>query len=311
MDAERIEASRKHGGVAAVHFEIFLHLRHAFRGEHRFRAPLHDVGNAVEFCRLPTQPQFVEGRPSPHQRAGNDGIAAPRARKTRRFGERTELYGAFLCALHLKNTACEPLFAHESLVCRVVQDDGALFPRVRHPLGELRRRIRRARRVVWRTDIDDVRVRLFVGHGQKAVFRSRVRKDDPAPSHDVRVHIHGIDGVGHEHGIVRIEYVEDIPNVALRAVGNENFVLLERYPARCVIAANRLFQEGIALFGAVAAESFLFAHFARRLSHRRNDCGRERLRHVADAHAQNFFIGVRLRIGSHLFCDGGKQVTFV
>ena len=212
-DAEFVETVCDDLCVFAVVAEIFGDLLLPLLGKHCRRAHLGDVADAVELGGLPSRPEFVEGSPLPYERLGNDGIAATHPRKARRLGIGAEFDGALLCPLYLIDGTREGGVGDEVFIGGVIEKNGVLFAGILHPLFELFLCVCRARRIVGRAQIDDVRVHRKIGHGQKAVFKVCVGIENFPPRHDVGVHIDGVHGVRHEHGVFGREQVEDIAEV--------------------------------------------------------------------------------------------------
>ena len=149
----------------------------------------------------------------------------------------------------------------------------------------------RARGIVRRADIDDVRLDALFGQGQKAVFGQRFRVHYLIPRDEVRVHIGGIDGIGDKRRYAAREYVQKVAKVAFGAVGDEDLVFIERRTLSRIIPRDRLAQEIIALLWSVAAETALCPHLIRRAFERAHDRLRQRQRHVADAERDDLFFG--------------------
>ena len=111
---------------------------------------------------------------------------------------------------------------------------------------------RNARGIVREAEIHDVDP-LFGQFGDKAVCFRTGHVDDllvaalcliivaAAPAHHVGIHIDGVDGVGdRDHAVLRKELL-NVANVALCAVGHEDFVQIEGDAARGIVPPeNRL-----------------------------------------------------------------------
>lgn len=107
------------------------------RGRKRsFRRALNDVGNAVEFGRLPARPQLVERDFSRAERRGNHRPGAARARKARRLGKRADFDRAGLCARNFIDRM-GIIAVNVRLVSRVEDDEGARTNGIVHPFGQL------------------------------------------------------------------------------------------------------------------------------------------------------------------------------
>ena len=245
-----------------------------------------------------------------HQRLRHYGIAAPRPRKARRFGKRTEFDGAGLGAVYLVDAVGHVPVRDEALISRVEQQHRAALIRIIHPRLKLIPAVRRACGVVGAAQVNQVRLYICLRHGQKTVFPRGRRIHDTPSGHHIGIHIDRIHGVGHKDGIVYIEQVQDIPDVAFRTVAHKDLVLRQHNAAPGVITHQSLLQKAVALLGAIAVKGFFFAHLlhsgVQRIHHRRS----QRQRHVADAKADDLLFRMLLRIDRHLLCDGGKQIAF-
>ena len=171
--------------------------------------------------------------------------------------------------------------------------------------------IDRAGGVIGGADIDDIGADRIVRHRQEAVFHRRIGVDHLPAGHDVGVDIDRVDGVGDEDGVVLIEKVEDVADVRFRAVAHKDLVHLEGDAFLLIIPGNRLPQEVIPLFRAVAAEGLLDPHFSARLLEGRDDGGAEGKGDVADAEADDRLAGVGRLVGGNLVVDVGEEVALL
>ena len=168
-----------------------------------------------------------------------------------------------------------------------------------------------SRGIIRGTKIDDIRVHAVVGHGQKTVLLRRGGVNDFPARHDIAVYVHGIHGVGHQHGIVPIENFQKIAAIGLGAVGNENVFRRHFDAVAGIIRPNILAQKIVALIGAVPLKGVLDAHFRRGFVHRRDHRGRKRKRHVPDAQFDHLFFGMRGDVLRRLLRHRRKQVTLL
>ena len=75
--------------------------------------------------------------------------------------------------------------------------------------------------------------------------------------HDVCIDVHRIDRIGDRDFVPWAKDIENIPAIALRAIGDENFVVCYFQPARAVIIlCDGAPEPVVALLGAVAMKSF-------------------------------------------------------
>src|SRR5699024_8701815 len=162
-----------------------------------------------------------------------------------------------------------------------------------HPLLELIAVIGRAGGVVGAADVDDIGLDGGVGHGQEAIGLAGGGIDDLAAVGDVVVHIGGIDGVGHQDGVILAEQAQDVGQVALGAVADEDLVRLQLDAVPGVIALHSLAEEVVALLGAVAVEARGGAHLGHSVLHGLDHAARQGPGHVPDAQPDD----LALRVG--------------
>ncbi|CAK7066107.1 MAG: hypothetical protein DELT_03125 [Desulfovibrio sp.] len=243
-----------------------------------------------------------------HELFGNDGIRAARARKARRLGKAAEFNRARLCPVNFINAVRYVFIRNKMLVRTVEKNQRARFVGPVHPDLKLRFRHCRARRVVGRAQIHHVH--LFPGkRGHKAVFRRGGDVGDlrefaglpvkftRAARHHVGIHIYGIHRVCHADFAARRKQFLDVARIAFAAVRHKNFIHADLHPARrIVVLADGRAQELVTLLRTITHKCFLVRHFLCRRVDRLQYRGRKRPCHVANAEADNFFIGVRFRI---------------
>ena len=164
--------------------------------------------------------------------------------------------------------------------------------------------------VVGAAQIDDVGIHRILRHGQEVIFGGGRHILDGASGHDIVIHIDRVNRVGHQNGIVHGKQVQQVAQVALGAVGDEDFLQLEVDAPAGIVFLDGLTQEIIALLGAVAAEGGLVTHLVHRLVQRGDDRLGQRQRHVADTQTDDVRLRVSCLIGRHLVGDVTEQVAF-
>ena len=124
----------------------------------------------------------------------------------------------------------------------------------------------------------------------------RVRLATRPTRHHVRIDVHRIDRVGHRDDVVQAEDLLHVAGIGLGAVADEDLVQVETHaPGGKIVLDNRPAQEFIAdATVIVAPEGLLPAHLVHGPVHGLDHRGRQRLRDIADAHADN--LGLRLRL---------------
>ena len=131
-----------------------------------------------------------------------------------------------------------------------------------------------------------------------------------APSHDIRIDIHGIDRIGDGDFHILTEEFLDVAAVALRAVGNEDLVGGDVHPAILEVRfCDCLAEEAIALLGTVAVERLALCDVVDGLVHRLCHCGRQRLRDIADAETDDLCGWIFLLKTLHAVCDFGEKIA--
>lgn len=175
------------------------------------------------------------------------------------------------------------------------------------PIFQLLPAIDRAGWVVRRAQVDDVRFYGFVRKGQKTVFSRRVHVDNLPARHGVRIYIYGVDRVGHQYGIVRVKQIQDVADVALRAVTHENLTLLKLNVVQHIVSFELCTQEVVALLRAVAAEGSSVRHFIDRAVQRGNNRRAQGLSYIAYSQADKLFIGMGFPKFVYLFAIVEKR----
>ena len=82
-----------------------------------------------------------------------------------------------------------------------------VFIGVIHPLLQLGVAVNRTGRVIGRAKIDKIRFDRRVGQRQKSVVRVGVHIKDLSSVHNVGVHIHRVNRIRHQNGIILAEQV--------------------------------------------------------------------------------------------------------
>ena len=190
--------------------------------------------------------------------------------------------------------------------------------RVFDPRGELGPCGDRPRGIIGKAKVDQVRgLRRWRGHitvgGRgieiKDALVAAVAVVAGTTGHDIGVEIDGINGIGNGDASVGGEDFLNVAAVALRPVGDEDFVRFDFATTRMVVVpGNGLAEEGVALVGAVALEGFALRH----LVDGGVKCGdahrRQRLGDVTDAKADEGPAGVGLLEGGDAAGDVSEKI---
>ena len=296
-------------------------------GVERLGGALDDVGDAVELRAHAAVPERMERFFFAVERFSeecfwHDGECAADAGEAAVFREAAELDRALVGAGDFVDGMRDSRFADVGFVGGVVEEDGFVAERVLDPAGELLAGGDRAGGIVREAEVDDVHLFLrdvgdeAVGSVAREINKPLVGADfvrgASVPGHDVRVHVNGIDGVHDGDEIVVAEDVEDAAAVALRSVGDKNFVVLDvEAPVAVVVLRDGVSEKIVALLGAVASESFARAHVVHGLVECGEDGSRKRFGDVADAAADHVFRGVGILVAEkfHAPRDLGEEVS--
>ena len=253
-----------------------------------------------------------------HNGLRDDGVGAAGAGEAGGFGETAELDRHVARAFDFVDGVGDRGIADVRFVGAVEEDDGLVGLRVGDPLGELGSGGDGAGGVVGKTEIDEIGGDAGDG-GNITVGRSAIEVGDAlvaavdvgsgAAGHDVGVDVDGVDGIGDgELHILRKNFL-NIPTVALRAVGDENFVGVDLASAGgVVVGGDGLAEEGVALLRAVALEGGALGHFVRRGVHRLDAHGRERFGDVTDAEADDGLRRIGGNVGAHALGDIAEEI---
>ena len=323
-EAELHHCGADEGGVGEIEVGHGLHLRLALGGVDGGGGLLHGVGDAVELGRVAAVPEGVNGvgvarRVVGHEGLGHDGVGAARAGEAGGLGEAAELDGTVAGPLDLVDGVGDLRVADVGLVGAVEEDDGLVGPGVGDPRFELGARGDGAGRVVGEAQVDQVRRgggdggHIAVGGGAFEVGDAGVAAVEVgagAAGHDVGININRIHGVGDgKLEALGGEDFLDVAAVALGAVGDEDFVGVDlRAAGGIIVGGDQIAEERVALLGAVALEGGAVGHFFGATLERINANLRQGLGDIADAKADDGFIGVGLSVGRHALGDVGEQI---
>ena len=100
----------------------------------------------------------------PLKGTGNDRIATAYTRKTGGFGQGTKLYRTFPCPFNAINRTGE-IIPYKRFIGGIIQDDRIIFKGIVNPFFELGGIVSRSCRIVRGTQIDNIRMDIFVRHG--------------------------------------------------------------------------------------------------------------------------------------------------
>ena len=276
---------------------------------------LGDVGGAVELRALAAVPQVAQADTVKLQLARHDRISAAHAREACRLGETAQFDGTTLGTGYLVDAVGDVVVLDEGFVGRIEEDEAALAQGVVHPLLQLVAAEHGARGVVGIAEVDEVDMLRGQGGHEMALGRDGEEANGAAcgtARHDIAIDIDGIDRVGHGHTEAGVEDVGDIAAIALRTIADEYFVDVNLHAARCVVVVHDgLAQEGVALFGSVAAEGFGDSHFIDGAVHGCDAGRRQGARHIADAQADDVALGMGFAESLHAVGDGGEEIILL
>ena len=309
-DAQPVKGIGKDTGVLPVVVDVGKGLTAAFFRKDSFCASLDDVGNAVEFGGLASEPEAVEHHTAAHQRFGDNGITAAGAGEPGRLGEGAEFNCDLFCTLYLIDRARQCGISDKTFICRVKQDNCIPFFRIVDPCFQTSVIIYRTGRIVGRTDIDDIGVGLFIRQRQKTVGCVGVCKDDPPAGHDVGVDINRVDRIGNQYTVIGIKQVKNIAEVGFCAVADKDLILFQCDITLRIIAGNFSFQEVISLFRSITAEGLSGTHLSAGAFQCLDDCRTEGKSDIADAQPDDVDIWVLLLKSRHFFANHCKEVAF-
>ena len=248
----------------------------------------------------------------------DDGVGAAGAGEAGGLGETAELDRDVAGALDLVDGVGDCGVADVGLVRAVEEDDSLVLLRVFHPRGELGLGGDGAGRVVREAEVDQVggdrRHGRHVAVGGRALevgdaLVTAVDVGAGAARHDVGVDVDRVNGVGNREADVVGEDFLDVAAVALRAVGDEDFVGVDLAAAGGVIVLlHGLAQERVTLLRAVALEGGALRHLVGRGMERLDAHRRQRLGDVTDAEADHRLGRIGGDVGADALGDVAKEV---
>ena len=311
-----VEGFHHHPGVFPVvgqHIPAFLfaHRRHG-----SFRPSSDNVVHTVELGGLPAEPHFVQAhflpfRRFPGQLERHHRVAAAGTGEPCSLGEGAEFNGAILGARDGVDAPGHIRVGDEGFVSRIIQDDGVVLQSVVHPFLQLFLVVGSPGGVVGGTQIDDVRLHSRIRHGQEVVFRSPVHVQDLPVPHHVGVHIYRVHRIRNQDHIAVIEQVSDVSAVAFGPVADEDFLGFQLDPVTGIVFGNGFVKEFITLFGTIAPEGFLVAHFLDGLGHGFHHRRSQGQGNIPDAHFNELFFRMGFGKSLHPCSNIRKQIAFL
>ena len=205
--------------------------------------------------------------------------------------------GHLLGPLYLVDGVRDVIVLDIGFVGRIIEYQRVVFQGVVHPFFEFFLADHRACGVVGIAQVDDIHTAVgYLGH--KAVFLRTRHIGHIAPfavglaarpsTHDVRVDVNGIDGVGDTDAVVPAHQLADVAGIALGTIVDKDFAGVEVYASgQKIVLHDGLTQKQIALFGTVAMKTFLHRHVVHGLVHGLDDSGTQRPCHIAYAEADD------------------------
>ena len=153
---------------------------------------------------------------------------------------------------------------------------------------------------------------IIVRHRQEVVLGAGGHVQDLAPGHHVVIHINGVNGVRHQHGVVHIKQIQQVAQVALGTVGYKDLSHVQLHTVAGIVFLDGGAQELIALLaGDIAMESLFFALLLNGFQHGVGHTFGQRQRYVTNAQADDILIRVGFLVSSNLVRNGAEKIAFV
>ena len=315
------------GGVAHVMFDECGDLFFAGGRVEGLGGALSDIANAIEFCAEATVPERMQRCHFARSCAAvqflwKNGKCTANASKSAILGKAAKLNRAFAGTGNFVNGMRNLRIADVGLIGGIEENDGIVCEGVFDPSRELGARGGGACGVVRVAEINEIH--FFVRNlRHEAVLCIAWQIDQTAveavfigiagvSSHDIGIHIDGINWVHHGNAIVITKNIQDISAVAFGSIGNKNFVIRDLKTARAVVVfRDGVSQKLIPLLGPVSPEAAALAHFIDGLVHGLANGGRKGLGHIADAATDESgrAFGIGVGEGFDAAIDLGKKVT--
>ena len=199
------------------------------------------------------------------------------------------------------------LVLDESLVGGVEDDDGLPGVGPVHPLLKLGAGVGRARGVVGGAEVDQVRVQVRCGQGQKAVFSGPQKVNDLSTRHQVGIHVGGIGGLRHQHPGVPGKQVPDGAEIVRRAAGNKDVLGGKAHVPASIVGRHRLPVEVQAHLGQIPVKGLGAALFADGPAQGLDDHGGQRTADVANPQPQKLMLRMCVAVGRDGLGKAGEK----
>ena len=309
-ESEEREALADELGILHVVLDGGTYLLLTFRGEDGFSTTLGDVAGTIEFAALATIPEGVEAcSVGTLQLFGDNGIATTYTCESCCLREAAELDGTFLRSFNLVDGVGQGVILNEGLVSGIVEDECLFSKGVIDPFCQLLLGDDSTSRVIGVTEIDDVKM-LCWDVACKAVASMTGDIFDVASSHDVGVHIDGIDRVCDAHEVVGREDVSNITCVALGTIADKHLFAVELDAPRSeVVLDDGINEEVVTVFRTIAPECLAVGTFIHSTMHRLDGCIRQGTGHVTDAQTDDVRLWMFCFVGIHLLGYLSKEVA--
>ena len=281
------------------------------------------IGYAVELRGVAAVPKcvhgvFFTGGVEGFEILRHDGVSAAGAGESGNLGEAAELDGDFTCPFDLVDRMRHFGIANECFVGGIEEDDGLILLGVSNPFGELRFGGDSSGRIVGEAEIDQIG-RVVWDRRDVTIIRRAFEVSDAliatiniaagATSHDVGVGVNRIHGIGNREGRIFREDFLDVGAIALRTVGNKDFISRDVAAAGCVIIGrDSVSEEAVTLLWAVAFEGSAVSHFVGRGVESCDADRRERFGDISDAELDDRLVGIGLDEIIHALGDVGEEV---
>ena len=154
----------------------------------------------------------------------------------------------------------------------------------------------RSGRIIRRAQIDDIRLYRRIRKRKESVLLTGFGVNHLTSQHDISILVDRINRIRDHNRVVQRKDIQQISQIALRAVTDKDLIHIQRYTVSLIICLHGLPQEIVALFRTVSAEGRLASHLFYRIFHRLDNNRRQRKRYIADTQPDDFFLRMRLLI---------------
>ena len=260
-------------------------------------------------------PQTVEGSLAALQIFWHDGKSKTGSGKSGIFGKTAHLDGTCFCSITLINAVRHIALGNICFIGSIINDDcfflvGIINPFLKFLFGQSR-----SGRVVWTTDIDNIRCLLW-DLRYKVILCGTRHVDHLRPAllvfqvltcfagHGITVYINRINRVCDSDDVILCKNIYNVTGITFCSVADKHFIQCDVYATALVIVVNNgSAQKLISKIRRITMECLSLTHFIYRTVQRIDHCRCQWLSHITDTQTDHFFVRICFLICGYFLSD--------